>query len=648
MAPWRTEDLSPYVPTADEELVTQFGMDKLVHAEVDPRTGVFLCTITLPAVIGNHLAGPTFQPRLRFHPSAVDSGFGNGWSLNLTCFNTTTGKLTLPSGRSYLLDPGLSEHDLVTEEGQVRVTKDGDRYVVAHRDGVREVLVAADDHSGRALPVEIWDHGRCVRLEYTSLPSSAMAALSSVTEESGYRLMEFDHSSKDEVHVTVAPGDYALEARWTLNLRDGRLSALQLPTEDKASFAFDYDSRPGWLVISGLTTPLRTRHSVLYGGAGHAFPSSSVPNLPRVTSHEISGTEQPRTTLYTYPDGPNYLGHGLKVQWNGQDDPLQGHEALPPETYYNGPTETETVEGAEGRTVTRTYNAFHLLTKEETVRGDKTETREVVYYALPGVPTKSQPPQYRSPRTITRSWSSKGDPAKNRQEREEFDVDSYGNTISVTHPDGRRETREFYPAKGDTGCPADPLGLTRFLKATTTFPASEQSGAVPVTSTRHTYTSVPTPATATGEQAAVSVVAADDVTVELVGGQEEKELSRVRRDYLTGGPFAGQLSRETVTESGRATSTTYVYKQEENKLLATSTTTSYEGNIRTTAITRLLFNGLLHARIQGDEEVRWEYDALGRVIRETTAPYTPQEYARLWHYILPSAAGEVGQVRETK
>lgn len=130
---------------------------------------------------------------------------------------------------------------------------------MARRDGVREALESTDDRSGRALPVEIWDPGRRVRLECTSLPSSATAALSSVTEESGYRLMAFEYSSNNEVHVTVAPGSSPdVEARWTLKLRDGRLRALQLPTEDKASFAFDYDSRRGRLVISGLTTPLRT------------------------------------------------------------------------------------------------------------------------------------------------------------------------------------------------------------------------------------------------------------------------------------------------------------------------------------------------------------------------------------------------------
>ncbi|MCF5495848.1 hypothetical protein, partial [Pseudomonas syringae] len=61
-----------------------FNFLSFVQAGVDPRTGQYSCSISLPELKANHLCGPIVPLSLGFSPmNSRDTGFGKGWGLQL-------------------------------------------------------------------------------------------------------------------------------------------------------------------------------------------------------------------------------------------------------------------------------------------------------------------------------------------------------------------------------------------------------------------------------------------------------------------------------------------------------------------------------------------------------------------------------------
>ncbi|WP_210668880.1 hypothetical protein [Pseudomonas protegens] len=79
-----------------------FNFLSFVNNSVDPRTGQYTLGIELPELAANNLSGPSLPLHIGFNPmNTQDSGFGMGWTLNLTQYDPASNLLHLHTGESY-------------------------------------------------------------------------------------------------------------------------------------------------------------------------------------------------------------------------------------------------------------------------------------------------------------------------------------------------------------------------------------------------------------------------------------------------------------------------------------------------------------------------------------------------------------------
>nr|HDS0999385.1 hypothetical protein [Pseudomonas putida] len=79
-----------------------FNFLSFINNSVDPRTGQYTLGIELPELAANNLSGPSLPLHIGFNPmNTQDSGFGMGWTLNLTQYDPASNLLHLHTGESY-------------------------------------------------------------------------------------------------------------------------------------------------------------------------------------------------------------------------------------------------------------------------------------------------------------------------------------------------------------------------------------------------------------------------------------------------------------------------------------------------------------------------------------------------------------------
>ncbi|EGH65655.1 YD repeat-containing protein, partial [Pseudomonas syringae pv. actinidiae str. M302091] len=90
-----------------------FNFMSYLQSGVDPRTGQYTVSITLPEVKTNGLRGPTLPLVLSYNPLNVqDSGFGFGWNLQLSQYEPGSQIVSLSSGETFKVQ-GISGDQLL-------------------------------------------------------------------------------------------------------------------------------------------------------------------------------------------------------------------------------------------------------------------------------------------------------------------------------------------------------------------------------------------------------------------------------------------------------------------------------------------------------------------------------------------------------
>ncbi|WP_264237294.1 hypothetical protein, partial [Pseudomonas sp. BT-42-2] len=79
-----------------------FNFMSFLQSGVDPRTGQYTVSLTLPQVAANALLGPSLPLALFFNPlNQQDTGYGKGWNLQLSQFTPDTQVVALHTGESF-------------------------------------------------------------------------------------------------------------------------------------------------------------------------------------------------------------------------------------------------------------------------------------------------------------------------------------------------------------------------------------------------------------------------------------------------------------------------------------------------------------------------------------------------------------------
>ncbi|MFK8329481.1 hypothetical protein M2D63_005620 [Pseudomonas sp. BJa5] len=346
-----------------------------LQSGVDPRTGLYTLVMSLPELDCNDRCGPVLPLQLAFNPlNNADSGYGHGWNLQLSQFDPVSGILTLHSGESFKVSGAGSE--LEVEERKPSsfrfVDLGSECYRITHRSGLVEVLQLGGDSERLALPVQMFSsQGHGISLHYVSFRNTRH--LSEIRQADGSVLLKVSRSST-RVEVIVYP-DSPSQALYCLQLvgAENRVERLSLPPDNHANWCFSYQNvnDSGLLCLTEVRTPTGVTEYIDYHSQGQLHPVPGRAPLPRVSSHRlVPGNGQTNVeTRYSYgSDDHNFLGYGSGLDW--RDDALDNLDQVPTSYTYTS-TECQMIGSNEGRTITRTFNRFHLLVEERAVQGDR-------------------------------------------------------------------------------------------------------------------------------------------------------------------------------------------------------------------------------------------------------------------------------------
>lgn len=709
-----------------------FNFMSFIESGIDPRTGQYTLAINLPVLQSYDLNGPEFQVSLNYNPlNTTNSGYGLGWDLKLSQYTPGSGILALSTGETFK-STGTEDGRLVFKEQKLdsfRCFVDGDGwYRVVHKSGLVEYLkVQGTTGNQVALPRYIESpQGHRLQLEY--LPFANTLRLASVRDDSSTLLaISIDGT---QVHIDQRPGasdDGGPWARYTLHLGAGdRVDRISLPCTPASSWRFTYEVVKGLACLKTIGSPTGAVETLEYQDDGHVFPDGSsathhqsddgaplsaqaqetlkrlelkrqqrsgesaavaqaraaakarVP-LPRVTRHVTDpGFGQPPIEVrYTYtldgaPSIHNFLGAGLSdviFEDDGLDNIYKTRTA-----YRYGSVEALWVDGAAVRSITRTFNRYHLLIEERTQQDDCVKRVSTSYHITEGLDFDLQPPQVQLPRQVTTTWTDLAEGIA-RPENEYSTFDRYGNPTETTAATGVREVSTWYPAEGAEGCPYHPYGFVSQLREHTVYPANSAYTDEPVLRTRYRYALLEP----------LTLIPYDDGQAPQVPGSYQPWLAPISElqttlvndtatevqvtisDYLhqpanpvqhgrakslkviLGGETTFPAVGAPVTVGGYASTTEYSYEKIAAKLKTTETTTTFDSLKK--IITReasVLTGNVLLDRDDNGVEIETRYNALGQVTAEIAAPNIPAERAqRSYEYVLVNAPGGQAEQRVT-
>ncbi len=631
-----------------------------ISAGVDPRTGMFSASVTLPTGAANDLRGPISQLRLGYSPLMTDDqGFGLGWMLGTTSWDGASQQLQLNSGerfRGEIVGQNMRFPDVRLPV--VTVTVQRQEMWVRHNDGTSERLIPLAGHPSLwVVSTLVGADGSALSFDWRSIGNAAY--LQQVSDAQGRIVVGLSYEGL-QTHLTLQP-DTPSQMVMTFQRISGQLRRVTVDGLPDNGWQFDYSTASsGLLLLSKCTQPTGSTEEVTYSEANGLYlpEGAPFPRMPVVSqTRKDPGDGQP-VQLVRYDYGlygsNNYFGWPVVRQWRNREDNLY-HLTGGGDFLYGS---TETLMDARGttlQTISRTFNRFHLLTRERTLQGQTLQETETTYYDEPWLPIARQVPYFQFPhKVITRKAHLDGQRVlRELSTEEETRYDELGNPVWHRNALGGIEASEYYPVSGETDhCPADPLGRITRLKSRTASPPPGTEG--PVKQTRYRYQSLPVRQDAPAF-ALPTFVQSSEERLLLVEGENLTELVHSSQTFIVdpASPHHARLRSETETVQGKSTTRAYSYQLNQARdarslqhavLQENVTITGHDGHESSSQSSQDLYSGLMVTQ-QTDKQMRiaFAHDALGRVVQEVAAPDSAFEAKVNWAYSL--SANERCQTR---
>lgn len=610
-----------------------FNFDEFLAGGVDPRTGIYTCSLMLGDIKSADLNGPSLPISLSYSPlNSTDSGFGIGWSMAMTRYDAGNEILGLSSGGSFKTKQTATH--LVFDELKLetlKVERSGPgRFDVIHKNGMREELKIFEGRDV-AVPMRIVGAtGAAITLDYTAL--NGHPALVAV-KDSQRTLLSISRT-RGKVTLTQYPGTEC-EASFVLSLANNAVASIDLPVG--GSWFLTYEPFGNLQCLTQVDSPLGAREIIGYQEEGHQFPPGSpIRSMPYVISHTVYPRQnQPAITKSYEFSQKNFQGFDDDGRrWSPDGDTLYKSSS----GYLYSSTEKLMAGTKVHSSTVRTYNKYHLLVSQVTTCQQMITTRSTVYHIDSSKSFLEQPAQFRLPKVQTLRYENRT-AGTSREELTHTEFDGAGNLLKQVGPDGVTTLSEFYPAAGAEGCPADPLGFVRFEKQRTIIPASQASEASEAldkpnaasTVMRYRYA-----LHASLQGSPVTAVLPVEESFYELNAEDEILRSKTQRVYVNqpDDPLRhGLLQKQTVTQNALATVTEFSYVLDNNRLEIQSTLKGFDGTVKTAAQTLSSLNGMkLGERGEDQGAVAYTFDAIDRLLSETFSPGTANAATRRMVY----------------
>ncbi|WIE48611.1 RHS repeat protein [Pseudomonas sp. GM17] len=526
--------------------------------DVDPRTRLFGFQQSLGKVTGNNGMGPELDLMMTYSPTSSTDDFllGIGVVFSFTTYDKNSSTLSLDTGEVFKVLENTGTADTYFEIKQQKIKTfvaqklDAKNYRVISRNG--NVTDLRDIGGGSCRPIKIYSPlGNILTLDwgYDNFGRSYLARITDSTDTLYSAVYDNKYKYLTITFWPETSESYSLVC-YTGNGYLTQITSTALPTN--ASWRYFYKE----VGVSGLYTLFKTqtptgltKEAIYNNGLTDcimAFPDeANLPPLPAVTSLTVNPGQgqSPIVTTYAPTKGyfPNYLGYGGKLgaSWSPDSDNLYG--VLDADYQYQTTVTQLAVDGGSDLVTKYTYDSYHLLLSTEANQGSTRHVTEMSYYAQGYASFDEQPAQFQYPFKQVETWTDTSLPAggDSRSETTLFEYDVDGNLIKQTSPDQAVTTWEYYAAAGEinnadesTGCPADPNGFVRWIKAQTTYPPL-LSGYydVPTRAVRYRYTSA---TTINDSPLGFAVLPAQETFMQLASASTlEKTLHRQLLSYQT-------------------------------------------------------------------------------------------------------------------
>lgn len=614
-----------------------FNFNDFMAGGVDPRTGLYTCSLSLGALMSSGLNGPRLPINLSFNPLGGDVGFGKGWSLASSRYDVGGKTLSLISGEVFnaIETPTkLVFDDMKLDLLKASVISPG-HYWLRYKNGQTEEL-AVHGTSGVAVSRRLFAaNGASLSFAYDMYNNQPVLREVADAQRVLLSIARSDH----KVTLTQYPGT-TCEAVFTLTLRQGLLTEIRLPTAE--AWVLEYEVVEGVTYLVSVDSPLGARETIGYKEVGHRLlPNASLEFIRTVDVYTVypKQGQPPIVKTYEFSDA-NFLGFGSGVDGGDEGDVL--YRIAGPYEY----SSTECLmDGSKVHSSTvRTYNKFHLLTLEVTTSGNFRVLNETDYHWLKGKPFSEQPAQLRLPKTQTLTYKNLTS-QQTRKAVTHTDYDEAGNLLSKVEPNGITTVSTFYPAEGAEGCPADPLGFVRFERLRTVTPAQGHAAA-PTLLTTFNYELQP--AMEGGEQA--YIVCTQESLYERVGDEQVLCL-RTDLTYINDPQDAlrhGLLNTKTLLQNDLSTQSECSYSFSDDTLTIERTVLGFDGTGSQQVQRFSSLNGAkLSEQNEGQPNIVFTYDALGRVLSETVAPLTEFAAKKTMVYQAAGADGKPATLLNT-
>ncbi|OWQ40167.1 type IV secretion protein Rhs [Pseudomonas lactis] len=603
-----------------------FNFNTYLSGAVDTRTGHYNVRINLVTL---YPMGPLEVSRdiaLSFSMlNTASDVYGTGWRISNTEFDSARLRLTLLTGEQFKTQslPAVGGTLIIKDnklKNLVVRRPDTSTLHVIYKDGTVEVLQRTSSSMPYRIVAIEFENGERMKWEYT-----LGGSLERVLGQNQEVLLQLSYSSGRlaAVDSRVDGGRYA---RTRFTYTSGKLTAITAPYDrdepfQSVGFVFGYTPafRNGLIAIDHVKSPMGGEEQIRYVENGHQYGNGQY--IPRVYSwvQTPANSQLPITRTYTYSTGNNFTGYPYSGGFREGEDNLYviGGD-------YNYWVEERSIDSQDSTVLSSTrstFNKFHLLIEEQTLREGARATTTIAYNTAPGL-FPAQPANLQLPRLITTRYELVAG-GTTREVQVAIETDEYGNELSRTEASGVRTEFSYYPINGESGkCPADPHGLfQRYLKQERLIPVA---GNPTDRLTEYTHTRIP----ATGSSYCV-----------LLSSSQEARVSQQQSYYDAPLELAGRLKSSTSAIDGQSLVNHFSYTLSGDTLSETHRLLGREGHWLESVRTLSLVNRrLLSMSRDGEATLVMTYDVAGRLTAETASPGKPQEAGRhfVYHYATPT------------
>ncbi|WP_426118563.1 RHS repeat domain-containing protein [Pseudomonas sp. DSP3-2-2] len=617
-----------------------------VTAGVDPRTGTYSCNISLSALMANALSGPSVPVSIGFNAlNTANAGFGLGWTLPLTRYNSTSRELVLSSGARYRANLAPDLFVLIDKKVRdLKATRVGDELFVEHKSGIVEVLTTSGSSGDEWLVSKIYSpEGRAVSLVYSLVGGQQL--LREIRDESSTLLtVDVPTGSSLASSITLWPESPSRKLVFMLQMQNNELTKISvlLDNNSRASWRLTYGTVDGLRLITRLELPTGGIDRIEYQASALSLPADApVSALPAVSSHtSFAGSDQPPVRREYRYSLKNYLGNGSNARWRDDGDNLY---QAPGDYEYESTEELVLGAGTSKRTVRSTrriYNRFHLPVEETVNQNGKTVRSRTQYHEKPGLKFEEQPANFQLPMKVETSYFDTTAPDVVRIETTLTEYDEFGNILKTVSPTGITEVFTYYPLGETDGCPADSFGAVRWLKRKTLIPAPDRAPAAALTCL-YRYIQLPS---ASSQRDAFLALEKESVFQD----DEDAPVMAIARQYEADRDsiFFGRVTRKIETVQGIESVFDYHYERMDDAVCTKTTLTAADGASTTRSTWQNLFTGNEEKTV-GQLGVASEvtHDRLGRKTLEMLAPKTSSQATRTHSYHLADRVDDPVETR---